>query len=373
MYMKTEIVKILEGGLEKNPEKVKRYAKLMIDKLMNSDEKKFAERLKKILEKESSHPVYLDDFLLKPKDKDSNLEMVDVTISSTKETRTQLVIPEFTEKQVDDYISSLEKKDELIKIGIDMPNSLLLYGPPGSGKTSIAHLIAESVGLPLVTAKLDGMVSSLLGSTAKNIRKIFDYAKERPCILFLDEFDAIAKARDDSNEVGELKRVVNSLLQNIDEFNKESILIAATNHEKLLDPAVWRRFTNKIEVPYPSNKEVEELILLFLNNLNIEYDLENKKLKILGGLLSGESPSEIKILVYNAIKNSIISGTGKVKYIDLLKQVYTFNGNFKRDNSLIIYLNKNGISQNEISEHLNLSIRQVRKEIENYKGGELNE
>ena len=100
----------------------------------------------------------------------------------------------------------------------------------------------------------------LLGSTAKNIRKIFDYASRRECILFLDEFDVIAKLRDDKNELGELKRVVNSLIQNIDAFSNDSILIAATNHHELLDPAIWRRFTTIVSLEKPQKGEIERLL-----------------------------------------------------------------------------------------------------------------
>ena len=134
--------------------------------------------------------------------------------------------------------------------------SLLLYGPPGCGKTSIAYYLAHRLGLPLVTARLDALISSLLGNTAKNLRRVFDFANRQPCVLFLDEFDAIAKARDDQHELGELKRVVNSLLQNMDTYCQHGVLIAATNHQELLDDAIWRRFQTVIEVPKPANNSM---------------------------------------------------------------------------------------------------------------------
>ncbi|MFX5839347.1 ATP-binding protein, partial [Acinetobacter baumannii] len=121
--------------------------------------------------------------------------------------------------------------------------SFLMYGPPGTGKTRLARHIATELGLELYVARLDGLISSYLGSTSKNIRALFDFAARTPCVLFLDEFDAIAKVRSDDQELGELKRVVNSFLQNLDTLGKHSIILAATNHESLLDAAVWRRFT----------------------------------------------------------------------------------------------------------------------------------
>ena len=135
--------------------------------------------------------------------------------------------------------------------GIDSAVSLLMYGPPGCGKSRLARHISSELGLGLYVARLDGLISSYLGSTSKNVRALFAFAAATPCVLFLDEFDAIAKLRDDTQELGELKRVVNSFIQNLDTIGRQSIVIAATNHEKLLDVAIWRRFTYRIELSYP--------------------------------------------------------------------------------------------------------------------------
>ncbi|WP_312473498.1 ATP-binding protein [Neobacillus sp.] len=363
--MKTEILKLIEGGLEKNPEKVKSYARLISKKLHSQGEEKFAERILNVLNNKGAHPVYLDEFMTKPVDKDSRLDMVEVTMSD--EFKDEFVLPNLTKTKLDMYIQNLKKRDKFIDLGLDLPESLLLYGPPGCGKTSIAHYISKQIGLPLVTAKLDGLVSSLLGSTAKNIRKIFEYAQERPCILFLDEFDAIAKARNDEHEVGELKRVVNSLLQNIDNFNKNSILIAATNHEKLLDPAVWRRFSNIIEVPKPTKSEILELIELFTIKMGNNFTNDTKKLGILANLLEGVSPSEIKIICINAMRRSVLLEEKSLSYANLLYQIHLSRDLSKDQVQLVRYLNKNGVSQIDISRTLGISQRQVRNII-NIKG-----
>src|SRR5438477_8302827 len=123
-----------------------------------------------------------------------------------------------------------------------MPSRMLIHGPPGTGKTQTARWITGQLSLPLLTVRCDTLVSSLLGQTSKNLRRVFEHAVQRPCVLFLDEFDALASARGNERDVGELQRVVISLLQNVDALPDNTILIAATNHEQLLDPAVWRRF-----------------------------------------------------------------------------------------------------------------------------------
>jgi SpoVK/Ycf46/Vps4 family AAA+-type ATPase len=368
MYMQTELLKIIEGGLEKNKEKVQSYTQLLIEKLKDEGENQFAERITNLLSKKSVHPVYLDEFLSKPVDQDSRLDMVDVSIPDQKQT--EIILPEITGMKIDNYVTSIKHRSKFMEFGVNLPDSLLLYGPPGCGKTSIAHYISKQTGLPLITAKLDGLISSLLGSTAKNIRKIFEYAKERPCILFLDEFDAIAKARNDGHEVGELKRVVNSLLQNIDDFNSENnILIAATNHEQLLDPAVWRRFTNTIEVPKPTNHEIEGLIRLFTRTTTCNFCDENKKMNTLANILFGYSPSDIKAICYNSIRRSILAEKQEINYASFLYQIYLYKDGPNKNSSVIHFLNENGVSQADIAEELEISMRQVRKALSTQEEG----
>lgn len=362
MHMTTEIIKIIEGGLDKNRDKVHSYASLLADKLEADGELKFAERIKNLLEKKKVHPVYMDEFLSKPIDQESHLDMVEVVMPEL--IQTEIYLDELTSSKVENYINFLNNRDKFISKGIHLPESLLLYGPPGCGKTSIAYHIAKAANLPLIIARLDGLISSLLGSTAKNIRKIFDYAKERPCILFLDEFDAIAKARNDEQEIGELKRVVNSLLQNIDDFNKDSILIAATNHEKLLDPAIWRRFTNVIEVPIPQEETISVLVSNFLKDMPSDFLIDEKKKNSISKALSGLSPADIKTICYKTLKYILISDDEELNTASILYQIYLQRGFKESEVSIVSYLTEYGATQNEISKVLGISMRQVRNLIQ---------
>jgi SpoVK/Ycf46/Vps4 family AAA+-type ATPase len=156
--------------------------------------------------------------------------------------------------------------------------------------------------LPLIVARLDSLISSYLGTTAKNIRLLFEYAQKTPCVLFLDEFDAIAKARDDGNELGELKRVVNSLLQNVDAMSSDSLLLAATNHEQLLDPAVWRRFDYKLEIDLPDEDAIIKMVDLFTN----ESEVLSTKEKKIAVAFRGLSGADIEEIVKKAFRNAII-------------------------------------------------------------------
>lgn len=178
------------------------------------------------------------------------------------------ILAPYTWDQISDFIKERALIPEFIEAGIVPPNSLLMSGQPGVGKTYIAHWISNKLNLPLVTLDLATSISSYLGRSGQNIRSIFEYAKEQPCILFLDELDAIAKRRDDAGDLGELKRLVNVLLKEIENYPTTGVIIAATNHPELLDKAIWRRFDRIIEIPMPETAERKKLLFRHLENYN---------------------------------------------------------------------------------------------------------
>ena len=358
--MYTEILRIIEGGLSKDPSKVYNYAKLLADKVVKDGDEKFSKMILKIIEKkESGMAVTMDMLLTSPVDNDSRMSIVDVELPSKD--KLAIVLEPLLQNKIQDFINTVKHQDKLISYGIETSNTLLLYGKPGCGKTTVARYISEQTGLPLVVARFDAIVSSLLGNTGKNIRKIFDFADDKPCILFLDEFDAIAKARDDQHELGELKRVINSLLQNIDSFSKNNILIAATNHPELLDKAIWRRFNHVIEIGLPKENEIADLIKEFTDTFQTDFFEDKKKHDRLIKLFEGKSPSDIKTIVNNAKTQAVIHGNGVLTYDELLFEIYEFNnhGSISFD-KMIEFLNENGISQAAIADKMNVSLRQVR-------------
>jgi SpoVK/Ycf46/Vps4 family AAA+-type ATPase len=161
-------------------------------------------------------------------------------------------------------------RDRLAHHGLRYRQKILLYGPPGCGKTMGAERIAWNTGLALVKVRFDAMVSSFLGETATNLREVFETAVASPCLLFIDECDSLAKSREDSQEVGEIKRVVNTFLQLLDEYEvSNGLLVAATNLTKFLDAAVWRRFDDAIEVLKPSETEIEAILKQSLSSVEV--------------------------------------------------------------------------------------------------------
>lgn len=357
--MYTEILRIIEGGLAKDPKKVYNYSRLLADKLDKDGDDKMAKMILRAIDNRPATTVTMDELLTTPVDQESRLSIVDVEVPPKEQT--QVVLPKLVDNKVEDFINVVKHQKQLIKGGVEISNTLLLYGKPGCGKTTVAKYISEKTGLPLVIARFDAIVSSLLGNTAKNIRKIFEFADNKPCILFLDEFDAIAKARDDQYELGELKRVINSLLQNIDAFAKHNILIAATNHPELLDKAIWRRFNTVIEIGAPQQSEIIELVKTFTTDFKTDFIGDEKRTDKLIKLLEGKTPSDIKSIVNNAKAQAIINGREILAYEDLLVELFEFNhhGDLTIE-KLVEFLNDNGIPQAAIADRMKVSLRQVR-------------
>jgi SpoVK/Ycf46/Vps4 family AAA+-type ATPase len=357
--MYTEIVKIIEGGLVNDKEKVVNYATVLADNLEIQGESSLSKKIKATLSKRKGTLTSLDSFSTRPVDAESRMDIID--ISSPQIDATQIVLSKYSQEAILNFTESYKRRDILLKSGFDASNSLLLYGPPGCGKTTVAQFISSITGLPLVTARLDGLVSSLLGSTAKNIRKIFDYASKRECILFLDEFDVVAKLRDDKNELGELKRVVNSLIQNIDTFSDDSILIAATNHDELLDPAIWRRFTNVLALDKPQKEEIHQLLQVLLNGKVTNFLEVLKKMDSIEDALLGLSHSDIKTIIFNAMRRVILSDRDCLTNCDVLKEAFLhINHSIESEDDLVKYLMSNGATHKEINESLKIPLRKIQ-------------
>jgi hypothetical protein len=205
---------------------------------------------------------------------------------------------------VDAVLEEWKAFEELAAVGVAPSRSCLLFGAPGTGKTLTAMSIAQRMGLPVVLARLDGLISSFLGTTARNIGNLFEFADRYRCVLLLDEFDAIAKLRDDPQEVGEIKRVVNTLLQSLDQRAGRGVTIALTNHPSLLDPAIWRRFEVKIEMPAPGQQERLTLFKRFLAPLTTS----DVGFQLLAWATEGATGAEVRGIVNSVKRQAALSG-----------------------------------------------------------------
>jgi len=236
-----------------------------------------------------------------PVDLDSRLELL-------KREATPRVEPEpiwapVVRLELEALLNERERADELSVAGLSPSRSVLLVGPPGLGKTLAARWLAEKLSRPLLTLDLASVMSSFLGKTGSNIRVVLDFARRQSCVLLLDEFDAIAKRRDDIAEIGELKRLVTVLIQAIDDWPVDGLLVAATNHPELLDPAIWRRFDRIIEFPFPTEQEIEQLLRGLIAD-----QLSESTLRTAASLFKGKSYAEVAREVLRAKRHAVLDG-----------------------------------------------------------------
>lgn len=367
-----EILKIINGALNSDIEKVVNYTELLANKLEEFGDNGASSKLKKAILNSKSLKLFpcgtnIKDIL--PVDSESKSSLAEKDFFTKGQV--QVFFDDFVIEKVQNFVKYIKSSNLLIEKGVEFTPSLLLYGIPGCGKSELAKYIASEIGMPLITARLDSLISSYLGSTSKNIRELFNYANSRPCILFLDEFDAIAKLRDDQNELGELKRIVVSLLQNIDLLDKQTILLAATNHDHLLDPAIWRRFTYKIEINKPSEAVISKMIKSFLN-----YDIEGKMLERYVKNCVNLSGAEIKEICNEINRQIIINDEKNLSKFTLIKELSKLHLQSINDEPLekkIIYLKNNYdklYTYRDLSKLFNISLGQISKII---NGGTVHE
>ncbi len=215
-----------------------------------------------------------------------------------------LILRPATREEIDEVIEEQARQSLLRAHGLEPRHKLLLTGPPGNGKTSVAEGIAEALALPFLVVRYEGVIGSFLGETASRLREVFDHVRTRECVLFLDEFDTLGKERGDPHDTGEVKRVVSSLLLQIDDLPSYVIVVTATNHPELLDRAVWRRFDLQLELPSPGPPELSRWLDQFEELLEQSLGpLRND----LATLLAGRSFSELELFGLDVMRRKVLS------------------------------------------------------------------
>jgi len=273
---------------------------------LKNDLPECSEDLGKILATYSANPGALRRANNVPPPEDSDAGMALLSFPSLQDVE-QPTFNSQTHEKVEQFLNERRSMDILLSQGIEPPRSVLLEGLPGTGKTVLAAWLAVSLDLPLVVLDLATTVSSYLGKTGSNLKRSLDYARAQPCVFLLDEFDAIAKRRDHSDDVGELKRIVTVLLKELENWPFTSVLVAATNHPELLDPAIERRFDIVLTIPIPNQEAREKILISKLGSFSS--DLLPRYLSGLSQALDGRTGSEIETMVKAALRRHIVKET----------------------------------------------------------------
>ena len=260
-----------------------------------------------------------------PVDLDTRVQLVRVELEP--EPDVEPVYPAGLAAELEGLISERQAAASLEAAGLNPTRTVLFTGPPGTGKTMTARWVAKRLDVPLLTLDLSAVMSSFLGRTGANLRQVLDYAKRTPSVLLLDEFDAVAKRRDDDAEIGELKRLVTVLLQEVDDWPPGNLLLAATNHPELLDPAAWRRFEAVLEFAPLPQEHMESLVKAVLGRFaapegaaaGTSYAVPAVS-RLLAQLWAGRSPSDARRALDRSLRNAVVHG------LDPLDQVVTAAG-----------------------------------------------
>ena len=280
----------------------------------------------------SADRVWIDSLLDEYFDEEDDAEMLDlVQVRAPEEiemTLDDLVLTEDQEGEIRKLVTAIEHRDFLAEIGLREIGKLLFVGPPGTGKTTASRALAHELGLPFVEVKLSMITSQYLGETAKNVEKTFEVAKRlSPCILFIDEFDSVAKTRR-SDEHAALKRAVNTLLKSIDDISlirDEVLLIGATNHPDQLDAAAWRRFDEIVNFPKPDRGMRSDILRVITRRMDIEeFDPD-----AIADLTEGLTGSDLRMVLREAVLEALTDGRMTITQEDLLDAVADFE---ERDN-----------------------------------------
>jgi SpoVK/Ycf46/Vps4 family AAA+-type ATPase len=232
-----------------------------------------------------------------------------------------LILSSDTKAQLERIIREFKDADILATYNLSYKKKILLCGKPGTGKTFSAQIISSVLNIPLVYIRFDAIISSYLGETAGNLRKVFDFIENGTWIVLFDEFDIIGKNRDDNHEHGEIKRVVNNFLQMLDNFKGDSILFAATNHQNILDSAIWRRFDAVIDYELPDEATRKQLFERYLRPIK-----RDKKINLNQAAQDsqGLSPADIKMITIEAMKTTIIDARNILIMDDLERAIEQF-------------------------------------------------
>ena len=319
------LVKLFKAFKENDDVEFSKIAFDIIEEEKRKNHNLLAMKLNKIMFDESNKYYHKKNTISNkkqiPTDRDTGIELLDVKF--TQKTLNDVILSNENKDKINNIINEYFNRDILKTYKLLPKTKILFCGPPGCGKTITAEAIASELQIPLLYTRFDSIVSSLLGETSTNLRKVFDFAKNGEWVLFFDEFDSIGKSREYTSEHSELKRVVNSYLQLMDNFCSDTIIISATNYETMIDKALWRRFDEILFFDKPTENDILRLLEKKFKSINYKgIDLNEYVLKF-----SGMAFSDIDRTCKEAIKQMILNNSDRLTNTILTKVI---NNEIKR-------------------------------------------
>lgn len=296
---------LIKSGLEGNTDAFRDASEQVIKEERQKQHHLLANDLERLLygRPRSLGRSAVEPFGKAPVDRERNLPLVDLREPIRR--LEDVILSDDTRNALEGVLQEHHHEERLTSHGLRPADRLLFYGPPGCGKTLTAEVMASELSLPIAIVRVDAVVSSYLGETAANLRKVFDFAAAHAAVVLFDEFDALAKERADESEHGELRRVVNAVLQMMDGYVGRSVLIAATNHESILDVAVWRRFEEVLLFEPPNLGQLRRLLSLKLRGVRREFEVEDDGLS---ALFKEMTHADVERVLRRAIKDMVLAG-----------------------------------------------------------------
>lgn len=362
--IKTDLAQLIRLALAEQTEDVRLFVARLVRKYRNTDPE-MAEQMDLYLRAKtprSSAPLRrvpqpaLPTQAL-PVDDESRLSLLKVFKDEPDHEQPLLSI--HLEEILGQLIQERRQTERLASMGLSPTRSAIFVGPPGVGKTLTARWLASQLGVPLYVLDLTAVMSSLLGRSGSNLRAALDFSKRGPCVLLLDEIDAIAKRRSDDTDIGELKRLVTVILQEVDEWPSTSLLLAATNHAELIDPALWRRFDLVINFKTPEMPAVKQAIKRFLGQ---DHALFGRWIDILTFVFNGESFSDIERDLQR-FRRAVALGTASDADLieEFVKSRALLLGHQERIDLAVLLTKQTRLSQHTISDITGVSRDTIRK------------
>lgn len=336
--MNADLLKRLFKAInQENVDAIEKIASAIIDSEKNKGHLKLANQLEALLKKKTSRAKLLKEatsnkvvsilesqnklnFQCLPTSKRDNQPLL--TFIPHDKLRHHMVLPSDIEERFVKIEKEYAAKDRLAVYNLKPIKKILLYGEPGCGKTMGAERLAWNIGLPVLKVRFDSLISSYFGESISNLRMIFESSMTTPCVLLLDECDFIATSRYNSKDIGEVSRIVNMLLQFLDDYSAPGLLVATTNLQKTLDKAIFRRFDEVFEVPKPSAKEVKSLLMMTLSAIKTTKTINWEQII---NKLTNYSPANIVKVAEKAAKLAILSGRNIINEDDFSKAIQESN------------------------------------------------